>query len=189
MLCLSIGYLYILYPKVLNGTSRGKGRDLHRSRPAHSHITQKADRQHKSSSQRNPSRRMGNLHRRQRRAAIVHDLGRQMLGSPGRALRRREAIAQSRARLGCGMRIVGCWFQGNIDAFKKPARSDAEKAVENLNQVVAGLAGLQAAEGVGENQGVGKLTSTNDETSAINGPIIFQGHRHFTLWGRAAVVS
>src|ERR1700746_2556056 len=78
---------------------------------------------------------------------------------------------------------IGRLFQGNVDVFEKFPGSNAEETIEDLDQVIAGLAGLLAAESVGESQGVGKLTSADDKTRAIDIPITFQVHDRFTLWG------
>lgn len=128
----------------------------------------------------------------ERRSAIIHYLRRNMLHLCGGALRRRLAIAQNGGRLGRGSavsRIVGSRFQGYVYVFKEFSGSDAEETIEDLDQVIACLAGLLAAEGVGENQRVGKLTSAHDETRAIDGPITFHVHDLFTLWGRAVAVA
>ena len=103
----------------------------------------------------------------ERRSASPHGEGR-------KALRLRiGGIADRAARL----RSAAVGLEGHVDVLEEFARRDAEQAIEDLDKVVAGLAAMLAAEGVGEIEWVGKLTSAHDKTGAIDGPITFQIHR------------
>jgi hypothetical protein len=69
--------------------------------------------------------------------------------------------------------------EGNVDVFEDGLSRDAFYAVRGLDEVVAGTAGLFAAESVGENEWLGELTSTHQETGAIDGPVAFKIHGAF----------
>jgi hypothetical protein len=65
---------------------------------------------------------------------------------------------------------------------------DPSYAIRGLDKIVAGLAGLFAAESVGKDEWFGELTSTHQETGAVNGPLTFQIHKCFlSPFGRADV--
>jgi hypothetical protein len=70
----------------------------------------------------------------------------------------------------------------DIDVFEKSLGGDPSYASGELDQVVAGLAGLFAAEGVGEDEGFGELTGSHQETGAVNGPLTFDVHSAFFHW-------
>jgi hypothetical protein len=71
------------------------------------------------------------------------------------------------------------WRQWDIDVFEKRSGGDASQAVRGLDDVVAGSAGLLAAESVGKDERFGKLTSPHQETCAVNGPLSFGIHGKF----------
>ena len=70
--------------------------------------------------------------------------------------------------------------EGHVDIFKKSFGGDAADAVGSFDEVVAGAAGMFAAERVREEQGFGELTSAHQEAGAINVPRAFSSH-HFSI--------
>ncbi len=58
------------------------------------------------------------------------------------------------------------------------ARSDAAQAIRRLDEVIARVAGMLAAESVSEYQGASELTGVYDETGAIGGPRSFSVHKN-----------
>ena len=79
----------------------------------------------------------------------------------------------------------GC-LQGNIDVLEEIAWTNATKPFRGLDEVVAGLAGMLAAEGVGENEGFSNLTCTYNKACAVDGPCTFNLHKASPVGGRAA---
>jgi len=71
---------------------------------------------------------------------------------------------------------VGEW---HVDVFEDGLGSDAFYTIRGLDEVVAGAAGLFAAESVGKNEWLTELTSTHQETGAIDGPVAFKIHGAF----------
>ena len=67
----------------------------------------------------------------------------------------------------------------HVDVFEKGLGGDALYAVAGLDQVVAGAAGLFAAESVGKNEGFGELTSVHQKTGAVDDPFAFGVHGAF----------
>jgi hypothetical protein len=55
-------------------------------------------------------------------------------------------------------------------------RCDAETALERLDEIIAGIAGMFAAESVGESQGFFQLASAHEKTRAVDGPFICSIH-------------
>ena len=67
----------------------------------------------------------------------------------------------------------------HVDVFEEGLSGDPFYSGRGLDEVIAGLAGLFAAEGVGKNEGFGKLASTHQKTGAIDGPLAFKIHNAF----------
>src|SRR5258708_34390007 len=76
-----------------------------------------------------------------------------------------------------GMKLHGC--QRQVDVFEGGLRGDPSYAGRGLDEVIAGLAGLFAAESVGKNGWFGKLTSTHQKRSAVAGPLACKIHQCF----------
>jgi len=66
-----------------------------------------------------------------------------------------------------------------VDVFKKGLSGYTSYTGKGLDEVVAGLAGLFAAESVGKNEGFDKLTSAHQKASAVDGPLAFDIHSAF----------
>ena len=64
----------------------------------------------------------------------------------------------------------------DVDIFEDGLGGDPSYAVGGLDEVVAGTAGLFAAESVGKDERFGELTSTHQETGAVDGPLAFKIH-------------
>jgi len=73
--------------------------------------------------------------------------------------------------------IILC--QGHVDVFKEYSVRDPSHAVGRLDEVVAGAAGLFAAERVGKDERFRKLTSAHQKSGAVNGPLAFKIHKCF----------
>jgi len=67
----------------------------------------------------------------------------------------------------------------DVDVFEEGLGGDPAYAVRGLDEVVAGLAGLFAAESVGKDERFGKLTSAHQETGAVDDPLAFDIHSAF----------
>src|ERR1700704_3957964 len=76
-----------------------------------------------------------------------------------------------------GMRLRG--RERHVDVFEESLSGDPFYSGRGLDEVIAGLAGLFAAESVGKNEGFGKLTSAHQKTSAVDGPLAFKIHNAF----------
>src|ERR1700704_1952802 len=76
-----------------------------------------------------------------------------------------------------GMRLRG--RERQVDVFEEGLIGDPFYSGRGLDEVIAGLAGLFAAESVGKNEGFGKLTSAHQKTGAIDGPLAFKIHNAF----------
>lgn len=70
----------------------------------------------------------------------------------------------------------GC-LQWHIDVLELSARTNAAEPFRGLDNVVARLAGMFAAEGVGKSERLGQLTGSNNEARAVNVPCIFNLHK------------
>ena len=68
---------------------------------------------------------------------------------------------------------------GHVDVFEYSLGGDSSYAVGGLDEVIAGTAGLFAAETVGKDEWFGELTSAHQKTGAIDGPLAFKIHRYF----------
>src|SRR5258708_26998597 len=79
-----------------------------------------------------------------------------------------------------GMKLHGC--QRQVDVFEEGLRGDPSYAGRGLDEVIAGLAGLFAAESVGKNERFGKLTNPHQKTSTVDGPFAFKIHKSFLLF-------
>ena len=66
-----------------------------------------------------------------------------------------------------------------VDVFKEGLSGDTSYTGKGLDEVIAGLAGLFAAESVGKNEGFDKLTSAHQKASAVDGPLAFDIHSAF----------
>ena len=77
----------------------------------------------------------------------------------------------------------GC-LQWHIDVLELSARTNAAEPFRGLDNVVARLSGMFAAEGIGKDERFGKLTGSNNEARAVNGPCTFNFHKTSPL-GRA----
>jgi hypothetical protein len=67
----------------------------------------------------------------------------------------------------------------DVDVFEEGLGGDPAYAVRGLDEVVAGLAGLFAAESVGKDERFGELTSAHQKTGAVDGPLAFDIHSAF----------
>lgn len=67
----------------------------------------------------------------------------------------------------------------HVDVFEEGLSGDPSYAGRGLDEVIAGLAGLFAAESVGKNEGFGKLTSAHQKTGAVDSPLAFDIHSAF----------
>jgi hypothetical protein len=67
----------------------------------------------------------------------------------------------------------------DVDVFEEGLGGDPAYAVRGLDEVVAGLAGLFAAESVGKDERFGELTSAHQETGAVDDPLAFDIHSAF----------
>ena len=72
-----------------------------------------------------------------------------------------------------------CLCQGGIDVLEEDLGGDPCYALGGFDEVVAGAAGLFAAESVGKNEGFGELPSAHQEAGAINGPLACKIHSVF----------
>ncbi len=88
---------------------------------------------------------------------------------------------------GCGDkagRTIG-WIllldEGHVNVFKDGLGGNAGYAVGGLDDVVAGAAGLFAAESIDKNEWFGELTGAHKETGAVDGPLAFEGHIFLSL--------
>lgn len=71
------------------------------------------------------------------------------------------------------------WGERHVDVFKEGLGGDSFYAFRSLHEVVAGAAGLLAAESVGEDEWFGELTSAHQKTGAIDGPWALSVHKTF----------
>jgi hypothetical protein len=67
----------------------------------------------------------------------------------------------------------------HVDVFEEGLSGDPSYSGRSLDEVIAGLAGLFAAESVGKNEGFDKLTSAHQKTGAVDGPLMFHIHSAF----------
>jgi len=74
-------------------------------------------------------------------------------------------------------KLGGC--ERHVDVFKENLSGDPSHAVRGLDEVIAGAAGLFAAESVGEDERFGELTRAHQETGAVDGPFAFEIHKYF----------
>ncbi|MBI1740271.1 MAG: hypothetical protein HYR57_05255 [Candidatus Koribacter versatilis] len=79
-------------------------------------------------------------------------------------------------------------MQRHIDVFEQVARMDAAKASTGFDQVVTGLAGVIAAQYVGEGKGLIELPGSHHEARAVNGPWALNVHKASSL-GEGWVVA
>jgi hypothetical protein len=63
--------------------------------------------------------------------------------------------------------------ESHVDIFEEGFAGYPSYAAGGLDEIVAGAAGLFAAESVGKNEWFGELTSAHQETGAIDGPLTF----------------
>jgi hypothetical protein len=71
-------------------------------------------------------------------------------------------------------------YKWHVDIFEESLRSDSRYTVAGFDKIVAGSAGLLAAESVGENKWFSKLTSAHQKTGAIDSPLAFKIHSAFS---------
>lgn len=76
-----------------------------------------------------------------------------------------------------GMKLRG--RERHVDVFEEGLSGDPFYADRGLDEVIAGLAGLFAAESVGKNERFSKLTSAHQKTGAVDGPLAFKIHNAF----------
>lgn len=103
--------------------------------------------------------------------------GRSLRGQYARRPDLREAPSVRCAARGC--------LQGHIDVFELSAWANATKSFRRLHEVITGLAGMLAAQSVGENESLCQLTSSHHEARAVDGPCTFMLHKTSPLGGRA----
>lgn len=104
---------------------------------------------------------------------------------PGEGVRHsiRCALRSSDCGLGnrCGIPLRRS--EGHVDIFEDGAASNVAEAVAGLDEVVAGLAGLFAAERVGKDERLSELTGVHEETRAVDGPLTSNIHNASPLGG------
>jgi len=71
----------------------------------------------------------------------------------------------------------------NVHILKNMSWRDTTAAVGRLHQVVAGYAFMFVAQNVHDGKWLGELLGLNQETRAIDRPVVLRVHS-FTLWGR-----
>jgi hypothetical protein len=76
-----------------------------------------------------------------------------------------------------GMKLRG--RERHVDVFEESLSGNPSYTGRGLDEVIAGLAGLFAAESVGKNERFGKLTSAHQKTGAVDGPLAFHIHSAF----------
>jgi hypothetical protein len=76
----------------------------------------------------------------------------------------------------------------DVDIFKDSAWSDAAKTQGRLDEIIAGHAGMFAAQWVSKEERFGQLTGAHQETRAVYGPWAFYIHIS-TSRGRAESAS
>ena len=76
-----------------------------------------------------------------------------------------------------GTKLGGC--ERHVDVFEENLPGDTSYAVRGLDDVIAGAAGLFAAESIGKDERFGELTSAHQEAGAVDGPLTFEIHKHF----------
>jgi hypothetical protein len=71
----------------------------------------------------------------------------------------------------------------HVNVFKEGLAVDAANAVGGLDEIIAGAAGLFAAERVGKNEALGELTRAHQKPGSIDGPLTFGIHEdsHFSV--------
>jgi len=79
--------------------------------------------------------------------------------------------------LGWGTELGGC--ERHVDVFEEDLPGDPSYAVSGLDEVIAGAAGLLAAESVGKDEWFCELTSAHQEAGAVDSPLTFEIHKHF----------
>ncbi len=67
-------------------------------------------------------------------------------------------------------------LQRHIDIFEQGLIGDALYTIRKFDEIIAGLARLFAAEGIGEDNWFGELTSTHQKTGAVDGPLTLSVH-------------
>jgi len=82
-------------------------------------------------------------------------------------------------------RSDGRWSERYIDVFEEGLAGDAENAGRGFDEVIAGEAGMIAAEGIGEGERFGELASAHEKAGTINFPVV---HDFFHLLRRVTVV-
>lgn len=70
--------------------------------------------------------------------------------------------------------------EGNVNVFKENSAGDTPNTIGSFEKIISGLAAMFTTEGIGKNEGLGKLTSAHEKTSAIKIPITFYRHDFFT---------
>ena len=76
-----------------------------------------------------------------------------------------------------GTKLGGC--ERHVDVFEENLPGDPSYAVRGLDEVIAGAAGLFAAESIGKDERFGELTSAHQEAGAVDSPLTFEIHKHF----------
>jgi hypothetical protein len=77
---------------------------------------------------------------------------------------------------GCFVGLIRLAGERYVNVFKDGLGGDAAYAVRGLDQVIAGTAGLFAAEGVGEDEWFGELAGAYEKTGAVYGPLVVWIH-------------
>ena len=95
----------------------------------------------------------------------------------GESARRSIAWDASLNSWGWGAKLGGC--ERHVDVFEKNLAGDPSHAVRGLDEVIAGAAGLFAAESVGKDERFSELTSAHQETGAVDSPLAFEIHKCF----------
>lgn len=73
--------------------------------------------------------------------------------------------------------------QGDVNVLKDFARGDAKATFGGFDEIVAGFAGVFAAESVDENHAFRESTSAHEKTGAVDSPILFTIHFVVPLGG------
>ena len=67
----------------------------------------------------------------------------------------------------------------HVDVFEEGFGGYRGYAAGRLHEIVAGAAGLFAAESIGKDERFGELTSAHQEAGAVDSPLTFEIHKHF----------
>lgn len=81
-------------------------------------------------------------------------------------------LGRERSRTGVSRWILSGLLNNDINVFEDLARRDAYETFRRLDKVVARNSAVLAAERIDEDERFGKLFGANQETGAVNVPIL-----------------